>query len=511
VAREIELKLEVPPSALARLKRAPWLIRHAEKPGEDTRLISVYYDTDKGALKKRRATLRVRDADGAFLQTFKRDSTGLGRLEWECPLDDPSPKLTHAARKKTGGLDIKKLAGSLKPVFETNVRRHVMPLSYRDSQLELALDRGKIKTGRRRLAVHEVEIELKRGDSGDVVALGREIAARLKPAYGVASKAERGYALKDGCVGAPVSADIILLSRDMNAAEAFQTIAMSALHHFAANRDAVIAQEGEGVHQMRVGLRRLRAAISIFKTLLRGPETQAVKASLKWLTEALGPARDMDVLAKDGVAPMAKETPAPVAAKVLKADIAGRREAGFARARKAVTSERYRRLVLDTVLWINGGKWVRSGVALIAGRRMLSARRFAARELGRRTAKVLKKLSRIDELNPPQQHKLRIAIKKLRYGVGFFESLFAGEKKRIKQFAGVLKDLQSALGKLNDIRVHGRLAKAYAAPAKPTRRAAPRAFAMGELTGKERAMGRDCLAAARKQGKRLKHCPHFWT
>jgi len=510
MAQEIELKLELPPTALARLQHAPWLTYHAETPGEEARLVSVYYDTDKGALQKRRATLRVRDAAGDFLQTFKCEGAGLGRLEWECPVDGPAPKLDKAPKRKTGGLDLKTLKSSLKPVFETSVRRHVMPLRYRGSRLELALDVGEIKTGRHRIPVHEAEIELKRGKNSDVVALGREIAARLKAGYGVASKAERGYALKDGKLGQPVCADEIFLSRDMSAADAFQTIAMSCLHHFAANRDAVAAGRAEGVHQMRVGLRRLRAAISLFKTLLRGPETEAVKASLKWLTEELGPARDMDVLAGEAVAPMVKETPAPAAAKALQSDIEHRREAGFARAKRAVCGERYRRLVLDTVLWINGGKWMKTGTALIAEQHALPARRFAAQELERRTAKALKKLARIEELAPPRLHKLRIAIKKLRYGVGFFQSLFREEKKAIRKFLGVLKDLQSALGKLNDIRVHGGLAQEYAAPAKATRRAVGCAFAMGELTGKERATRRDCLKAARHQGKRLKHGPRFW-
>jgi len=137
-------------------------------------------------------------------------------------------------------------------------------------------------------------------------------------------------------------------------------------------------------------------------------------------------------------------------------------------------------------------------------------RDLAARELGRRTRKVLKQIDRLEDLRPRQQHKLRIAIKKLRYAVGYFESLFGGEKKAIRKFSSVLKDLQSALGKLNDVRVHGELAKDYAAPRRGTRRAARKAFAMGELTGEERAQSRDLLKAARKEGRRLKHRRLFW-
>jgi len=60
----------------------------------------------------------------------------------------------------------------------------------------------------------------------------------------------------------------------------------------------------EGVHQMRVGLRRLRAAISLFGDIVTGRDTEVLKDELKWLTEELGPARDLDVLAKEAIAPL---------------------------------------------------------------------------------------------------------------------------------------------------------------------------------------------------------------
>src|SRR6185312_9251027 len=104
---------------------------------------------------------------------------------------------------------------------------------------------------------------------------------------------------------------------------------------------------------------------SVFKEMLRGPETEDVKTGLKWLTEELGPARDMDVLGEESIAPMAKASPQHDAARALKADIAARRDAGFEQAKRAVAGERYRCLVLDTMLWIQGGHWVRTGVALI--------------------------------------------------------------------------------------------------------------------------------------------------
>ena len=67
-----------------------------------------------------------------------------------------------------------------------------------------------------------------------------------------------------------------------------------------------------------------------------------------------------------------------------------------------------------------------------------------------------------------KRHKLRIKVKKLRYAIDFFASLFGHHKRHKLERA--LKRLQSALGHLNDIRVHGKLARNFA---KPPKRIAP--------------------------------------
>jgi triphosphatase len=378
MAEEIELKLHATSAQLKRLRTAPWLNRHACGPGQLQRLNSTYYDTDKLTLRGHRAALRIRNVGDHFVQTFKMEDqarcSGLGRLEWESVLKTPKPALKHAQGYKTGGLNLKKLAGSLKPVFETKVKRYAIPLRYQGSELELAIDEGEIKTGRRRMPIHEIEIELKRGKPNHVIAVGSEIAKTLKASYGSTSKAERGYVLRENETGRSSRAGEILLAQHAKTGEAFKVIAMSCLRHFTANRDAVLVGEHEGVHQMRVGLRRLRAALSIFKEMLRGPETAAIKSQLKWLTEELGPARDMEVLADEAISPMLQKSPAPKAVEVLRTDIMRQRDAGMKRAQRAVQSERYRKLVLETVFWINCGRWTRSKAA----RRTLPIRRSGA-------------------------------------------------------------------------------------------------------------------------------------
>jgi CHAD domain-containing protein len=78
--------------------------------------------------------------------------------------------------------------------------------------------------------------------------------------------------------------------------DAFKMIGLACLKQVVDNLPALIKGDPEGVHQMRVGLRRLRAAMSLFPGLVRVPQTAGIKAELKWLTGELGPAREFEVL-----------------------------------------------------------------------------------------------------------------------------------------------------------------------------------------------------------------------
>jgi triphosphatase len=136
--------------------------------------------------------------------------------------------------------------------------------------------------------------------------------------------------------------------------------------------------------------------------------------------------------------------------KELADTLASRRAAAFNRAKAAVDSPRYRSLLLDTLQWLENGDWAKH-----RRRQGGPIERFAAKVLARRTKKAKEKAGKLRKLDPRQRHKLRIAVKKLRYGSDFFENLFLGRKaeKRLSRFKGRLKDLQDCLGAFNDISV----------------------------------------------------------
>jgi triphosphatase len=200
------------------------------------------------------------------------------------------------------------------------------------------------------------------------------------------------------------------------------------------------------------------------------------------MTGELAPARDLDVYMKSKVEPVHGAVPAKQGLQELAGELASRRVAAFRRAKHAVDSPRYRSLLLDTLEWLENGNWAKRERA--RGHRRVE--RFAANILSRRTKKAMKKGKKLRELDARQRHKLRIAIKKLRYASDFFENLFTGRKtvKRLSDFKNRLKGLQDRLGALNDIAVHQKLAPTLATGETRTKRR-ERTFAAGMVSGRE--------------------------
>jgi len=453
---ETELKLDIPSRRLGGLTDLAWLKKLEQAEPTTQKLVSVYFDTGKRALRDRHFALRVRRAGGKYLQTVKCGATAVEREEWEREIPGKSPDRDLARHTALKPFASKKKWRKLRPVFETRVERTSVPLRYRDALIEMALDKGQVKANGHAQAISEIELELKDGNIGALAELARHLARNTPLGLNLLSKAERGYALADEEQDAPVKAMAVVVAPEQNAAEGFTTIALSCLQQVIANRAAVLKGDAEGVHQMRVGLRRLRTALSLFKDLLRGSETERIKENLKWLSGELQPARDFDVFVEDEIAQEEREEGRHAPLKALKRDLAARRDRGIARAKKAVTGDRYRRIVLETGLWAIAGEWALSKDDMQDAKRSRALPDAARDILKARTRKVLKKLARLDDMDARARHKLRIAVKKLRYAEEFFRALYAqgSAHKEQKKFAARLTALQSALGRLNDIRVH---------------------------------------------------------
>jgi inorganic triphosphatase YgiF len=481
----------------------PWLMKMAAEPAKHQHLTSVYFDTRDQVLRDHGISLRVRRVGDQRLQTIKASSGALiKRDEWEYEIEGDRPELELAGQTALAPLLTGKIKRQLQPVFATDVDRVVVPLHVGNSEIEVAFDAGRIDTPHDHTDIAEIEIELKRGDRRDAAGLTKRLARSVSITYGPRAKAERGYALLEGTLDGPSFADSISIPPSSTIADAFVIIGFECLRHLAANEPAVRRGDPEGIHQMRVGARRLRAAFSLFKDMLRGTEFRHLKVELAWLNGQLGPARDYDVFVSKTVVPFSSRHHDAREFEALEQDLESHRKAGFATARTAVESERFRRLVLDTALWLFDGVRRNDADALEVSIRNQPVGPFARQELARRTRKIAKRVRKLTALDTRRRHKLRIAVKKVRYAREFFQGLKVDHsaRKTTRRIDRALKGLQSSLGGLNDIQVHSEWAHAFARATSATRKA----FAMGYLAGHEDAWSKRIVSEASEAGKRLR-------
>ncbi len=145
---ETELKFRISPHKLSSILRSGAAGQRRDK-SEQT-LVSTYYDTNRHKLRRHDLTLRVRKIEDRYVQTVKAGSAGgVRRGEWEHEVSGANPDLAKTSHTPLRRLATGKLPRKLKPVFQTDIRRMAQARRVRKSQIELAVDRGRISAGRR--------------------------------------------------------------------------------------------------------------------------------------------------------------------------------------------------------------------------------------------------------------------------------------------------------------------------------------------------------------------------
>lgn len=211
-----------------------------------------------------------------------------------------------------------------------------------------------------------------------------------------------------------------------------------------------------GIHQTRVALRQMRAAFGLFRSAVDGPVVRALSAEAKWLAGECGPARDLYVFLHetvDDVPPLVKR----IANRLAKAHLE--------RARAALSGARFEGFhrQLDTF------------VALSPAGTPERLDAFARAVLDKRHRKVMQRGKRFGSLDEEGLHRLRIAIKKLRYAATFLRPAFASPtfaSRGAKPYIEATTRLQGALGALNDRAVAAHMLADLATAARPTEDAA---------------------------------------
>ncbi|MDW8341189.1 MAG: CHAD domain-containing protein [Geminicoccaceae bacterium] len=516
--REIELRLRAPAEALAALPFRAVLAERALDRPRRRNLVSVYYDTPDRALLARGLALRVRSDGSGFVQTLEAASEGAGaiadRAQWEVPIARAIPDLSAFAGTRAHALLDAVAPDRLAPVFETRIERTELRVGWPERSrprgvVEVALDRGSIRADGREEPVAEIELELRKGDKSALLGLAERLRGELPLALEIRDKASRGWALAAGILPSPVKAGRPELDPRATVGEAFVRLGLSCLAHWLGNEPSLRASgDPEAAHQLRVGLRRLRSLLSLFRPVLPEVERARLAEETRWLLREVAPLRDFDVLVQELVAPLRAEELFGGEIAALQDALAERRPALLARARAALDSRRCTDLALDLLFWLELGRF--RGAAEEPSRELLDrpVLPFARSVLERQWRKVRKRGRDFDRLDAEGRHALRIAIKKLRYGVEFFGSLWPGSGPR--KYARLLAELQDHLGGLNDVAVAARQVRALVAELEPDLPVRSVVLGAGAVLGWHARAARKALARARDGWDALAASAPFW-
>jgi triphosphatase len=455
---ETELKLLIAPADVAVFRRLALLRELAvAKPVTHVQR-TTYFDTPQLRLKEHQMELRVRRIGRVFIQTLKADgqaAAGLHqRQEWEVRPPSGQPQVEPLIALVGANSTWAKVLGScqsLAPIFNSEVRRTVWHLRWaQETEVELVLDQGELRQGDQHTPISEVELELKSGSAGALFDLALRLQQEIPLRIGNISKAARGHALMAPVANAVAKAHPVVLNRNVSVEAGFQVIVGNCLAQMQGNEASVMhGSTPEGIHQMRVGLRRLRSALRLFAAWISLPPT--LQLELAWLGNELGAARDADVLADSTLPKVIEACPQETDLLLLRQTASVLADRLRQQAAQAVASVRYSRLMLGLVGWLQTMRWQASldDTALAALAEPLA--KHTARILQRRHQKLMRSGKRLAQGTPHEHHQLRIAAKKARYATEFFQSFYPAG--RAKPYLKRLAALQDALGWLNDAAV----------------------------------------------------------
>jgi triphosphatase len=460
--RKIELKLAVASTDLCETKQK-LLALAGRKRAVQTTLTSVYYDTADQELRRQGLTLCVRERNHRYLQSVKCDDA-LGvvpsvREAWEDPIADAQPDLR--APNSSAHLPAGLTAADLRPVFVTTIRRAVVACRPdTTTEIEAAIDEGAIEAaeGRNAAPICEVGLEHKLGDPAAIYELGLQLLEVAPLRIETRSKGERGFDLLDAERRQPPALHVppIVLDPVMTVEAVLQRFGSECLAIALRNEAAALAGNAEGLHQMRVAIRRLRSGLNALKRMLPREQYRWVSEELRWLAGALGAARNWDVFTESILATATSPLLGPQERDALSTAAERERLRAHQEAQAAIGSARYTTALLKLLRWFAARAWRDQPVSKHSVLLMAPIDTVASGLISRGYKQLRKPIEDFAALDMEQRHQVRIAIKKLRYTVDLFESLFP--RDAVTAFIRLLKPLQDGLGHANDVRVAGDLA-----------------------------------------------------
>lgn len=452
---EVEIKLLVRPEDVGRLRSLAVFRQMAAGRARTQRLISVYYDTPDRMLRRGQVSLRVRRSGRDHVQGVKAGGVqGAGivtRREWEGPVPTADPVVPAIGDAGLRRIVSAAARTGLAPVFRTEVKRTTRPLHVAGgARIEACINVGEIIADGIRQPLCELELELGEGEAHHLFDLALRLHQSVPLRLSTLSKATRGFALIGGETPGWTKYVGFELSAAATVEDALVGSLRHCLDHMLANQACALdGDHPEGVHQMRVALRRLRSVLRLFRRVLPAAHQAWLAGEVKWLARRLGPARDWDVFGDEIVAPVAAAIPEEPGFGGLDSLVRTRRGLGRRAARAALGSARYTRFLLETGAWLAKRGWRDRPVSEDAVQLFAPAVGFADAAIAGEHRAVRKRGRRFAGMSPAERHRFRIDVKRLRYAIDFFGSLYAA--KGVTSYVAKLARLQDGLGYANDV------------------------------------------------------------
>lgn len=505
---ETELKFVGDEDVIAQLRQSKALQDMAgNRRARTVNQHAIYFDTPDQDLWNAGYILRVRNEGDGYSQTLKRicNDDLATRPEFKSEVGMCAPEIDSIPDSKTRWKVSQLLKGqTLAPIFEIVTKRTKLVLAPKKGvEIEAAFDSGTLSLcgddKKSLVPINEFELELIKGSVEDLFAVARVLTADLPLTLSLAAKAERGFALLQGHPYSPVRAQHVCLAPGSAADDAMSMILGNCLQQFLGNWNSVIlTNDAEGVHQMRVALRRFRSAVSLLDERQQDLIREQIDRAKHFAT-VLGGARDHDVLLSEIVQPVVEGYGKEIEVAALTDAILALRRECWSKLLEALRSDAFRAFVLDWAAVTYRRPWL--AVSEPDNALALDAFGFARKQIKHRAQQIAKIAQRGDELDLQELHDLRIRLKKLRYTMEFFSSVLS--KKAAKHAAKQLTKLQWLLGDMNDIVTGRELIHRILLDAKSAGKSDELAYCGGLVVGWHARRLNESRRAIRKQLKKV--------
>ena len=449
-AAEFELKFVSDAVGLRRVAKLACLCDYPLSNAK--RLQTIYFDTEQGSLLQHGISLRLRKwPRGRNVMTFKGPGTdAFSRREIEISVGPDGLDISKFDLETQAA--IRKICHDAPLVerYATDFRRKTINIQTERSLIEIALDQGSFVTNGQSHPLYEVEIELKLGDRAEAVAWAKKIALEAQIQLETISKAERCAVLAGFNLpirSAKLEPFVPNASLDFVIARLLSECLrhyMDYLHPFREEHSPL------AVHQMRVALRRLRAALKVFAKAFPETSFRSYADRARTLATGLGDARDCDAFRQLAFGEALQHPSRPIDAPHLESGLDKLRADAYERASALIESEFNLTFILDMQIFILERAWRSEATDSSFVTLSAPATYFARETLDRLLRQARRKGKDILNRSDEERHDLRISLKNLRYNAHLLAPLFTIKKSQKTWFSD-LSALQEILGLHNDL------------------------------------------------------------